>query len=120
MLWILASICACLGVRQISVALPRSRAGAALRPDGVVAALHGLQESIEAGVVPPGEAWDGLEGLPAPWGRLCSESVRGLRAGGAPVLPTLRRLRAAAESARDRESRSRARASQSLGQALFS
>src|SRR5262245_14936586 len=49
-----------------------------------------LEETLSAGLVPPKEKWDSLKALPAPWGRLASESVQALRVQGGAILPTLR------------------------------
>lgn len=59
--------------------------------------LHEIQETIEAGVVPEESRWESLRSVPEPWGPLSSSVLGELRASGASVLPTLRRLRNLAE-----------------------
>jgi hypothetical protein len=79
--------------------------------------LRSLDESLAAGIVPSHQQWDALAKLPAPWGRLASESVQELRAAGGALRPTLKRLRELADSQARLVSEARARAATALGQA---
>ncbi len=80
--------------------------------------LREIEEMLGAGLVPPSERWQKLRSLPAPWGALAFDSLQELRARGGALLPTLRRLRALAEQHDRGLGEARARASQSLSQAL--
>ncbi len=84
----------------------------------ILAALHELQELLESGILPSEEKWAVVRGLPSPWGPLLSESILGLRAQGAAILPTIRRFRDLAVHHRDSLSEAKARSAQALMQAL--
>jgi hypothetical protein len=75
-----------------------------------------LEETLSAGLVPAREKWGSLKRLPAPWGRLSSESVQALRAQGGAILPTLRRLRSLADSHLAALSDARAKTAQAVAQ----
>jgi hypothetical protein len=79
--------------------------------------LRGLDETLAAGIVPSGASWEALSALPAPWGRLASDSVQELRSAGGALRPTLKRLRELADSQNRLIAEARARASTALGQA---
>lgn len=85
----------------------------------VVAVFHELQDTLEAGLLPAPERWSGIGRLPAPWGELSKSAVEELRRQGAPVVPTMRRLRALAAGHSAALDNARARASQSLAQAVI-
>ena len=63
----------------------------------VVHRLREVEEILVSGLVPEPHQWAQLEGLAEPWGKLLRDCVSELRASGASLLPTLRRLRELAE-----------------------
>ena len=80
--------------------------------------LRELEELLMAGMLPEAERWAALERLPNPWRALAWEGIQELRARGAPILPTLKRLRAFADESLVAWSEARARSSQALVQAM--
>ena len=85
----------------------------------VVFLLHELQETLEAGLVPQAHRWKELERLPAPWGRLASQSLQELRAQGGALMPTLKRLRTLAEEHRSSLKEAGAKSAQALAQSMI-
>lgn len=77
-----------------------------------------LQECLEAGVVPDRNEWSQFETLGAPWGNVAGRAVQDLRARGASVLPTLRRLRALADEMLEFNAESRTKSGGALAQAV--
>ncbi len=85
----------------------------------VINLLEEFQGLLESGVVPSPESWSLLKTLPSPWGPLLSQSIEELRQAGAQVLPTLRRFKNLAVDQRESLKKAKARAAQSLAQALI-
>lgn len=77
-----------------------------------------LEETLESGLIPTQEKWDSLRSLPNPWGALVHESVLDLRSHGAPLLPTLKRLRSLVQHHSEALNDARAKSAQALGQAI--
>ncbi len=101
-LWVLSSFLWLRGVRWLlrevdflGVLLGASQSRKQLSQ--VVGLLRELEETLMTGLVPDVTCWDRLKQLAKPWDRLAYESLTELKASGAAVLPTLRRLRALAE-----------------------
>ncbi len=84
----------------------------------VVNVLHGLQETLEAGMVPDENHWLSLRELPEPWQTLLCDGLEELRASGASLLPTIRRIRALAKEQSTALLEAQARSSQAWVQAL--
>lgn len=84
----------------------------------VINVLLELEETLESGLIPDQEKWTTLQSLPAPWGPLAYESIRDLRSRGAPLLPTLRRLRSLAQSHSEALNDAKVKSAQALGQAI--
>lgn len=84
----------------------------------VISALLEFEETLESGLIPDQDKWATLQTLTAPWGSLAYESVRDLRSRGAPLLPTLKRLRSLAQSHSESLNDARAKSAQALGQAM--
>lgn len=82
------------------------------------AVLWTLEEGLQSGWLPPPERWQQLSRLPEPWGGLCAGVLQQLRSAGAPLLPTLKRLRAAAERELALLEDARARVAQAWAQAV--
>lgn len=82
----------------------------------VILLFHELQDTLEAGLVPEPAAWHRLKKLHAPWGQLGSESLEELRSQGAPILPTLRRIRDLAAEHQAALKEARSRSAQALAQ----
>ncbi len=81
--------------------------------------LFQLQEVLASGLVPETHEWQQLETLPAPWNHISYRSVLELRDQGAPVLPTLKRVRAALEEQIELMQESQARSAQAWSQAIL-
>jgi hypothetical protein len=81
--------------------------------------LREIEEALGTGLTPPVEKWNALSQLPAPWGALTYQSLVELRASGAALLPTLRRLRALAEEHEAALLDAKARSAQALSQAVL-
>lgn len=81
------------GVRKILSAFSERGKIDALRT--AAARVRLLQEILESGMTPEEEEWRELDRFPAPWNRILGSSIRELRSRGSPLLPTLRRFRAA-------------------------
>lgn len=79
-----------------------------------------LEELLESGVLPAPTKWERLRNLPAPWGSLSHESVTDLRARGAALVPTLKRLRELAQSHAQSLVEAKSRSSQASAQAFVS
>lgn len=79
---------------------------------------HEIQETIEAGLIPPEDRWQALAELAPPWGTLSYESLHELRENGGAVLPTLVRLKTLAEASSVALSKARARSAQAFIQAM--
>ncbi len=79
-----------------------------------------LQELLESGMVPQEEDWNRIRSFPAPWNRIVGDSVRDLRAEGAPVIPTLERLHRALLDQVDFTLESKVKSAQALSQAHIS
>ncbi len=121
-LWFLAALLALLSVREALLwAGPLPHPWAARRTeaqlDRIVALYTNLQETLESGALPEAAHWTALGTLPTPWGELSRSTLELLRARGAAVLPTLRRLRELARSQRSTLAQARARSAQALAQA---
>jgi hypothetical protein len=82
-------------------------------------ALREIEESLAAGLIPSQEKWAALAALPEPWGALSYKSLTELRASGAALLPTLRRLRALAQEHEAALMDAKARSAQALSQAVL-
>jgi hypothetical protein len=80
--------------------------------------LQEIEETLNAGVLPTLEKWEAVRELPGLWGPLIYQSLTELRASGAALLPTLRRLRNLADEHQVSLMDAKAKASQSLSQAL--
>ena len=63
--------------------------------------LRSIEELLESGQLPAKEDWLRLKSLEEPWGALCGDGVAELRSRGAPLLPTLKRLRSLAVTQRE-------------------
>ena len=81
--------------------------------------LHTYQEILESGLVPAEEFQAQIRDLPSPWGRLAAECLSELRRQGCAILPTLKRLRGLAQEQLGAIREGKAKASQSLAQALI-
>lgn len=102
-LWVVSSI---LLIYSVSGLLQFSKSGVLVRLSifqeleelkkvGLV--LTELQGILEAGSVPESLHWQKLATLKNPWQNLIEVSVAELRSRGAPLIPTLKRIRAVAE-----------------------
>jgi hypothetical protein len=81
--------------------------------------LREIEESLCTGLIPPPEKWSSLALLPSPWGALIFQSASELRASGAALLPTLRRLRALAEEHESALLDAGAKSAQAVSQAVL-
>lgn len=79
--------------------------------------LRGLEDLLATGQSPTLADWQGLATLGVPWGGLCGEGLAELRARGAPLLPSLKRLRALAAAQRETLLDGRARTATAFAQA---
>ncbi|MGK5087654.1 hypothetical protein WDW86_08860 [Bdellovibrionota bacterium FG-2] len=86
----------------------------------VVDMLLEIEDCFESGLVPTDGQWARLGQLPAPWGRLSSQSLIELRRNGAPILPTLKRFRALAVQNQADLGEAQGRSAQAIMQAGFS
>ena len=77
-----------------------------------------IEETLSAGLIPTFDRWEAIRKLHAPWGKLASESLDGLRSQGGALLPTLRRIRALSQQHGVTLADSRAKSAQSIAQAL--
>lgn len=80
--------------------------------------LDEIHAQVEAGKVPEERLWVDARLLPAPWGMLVGEGLQKLRSVGAPILPTLRRLKGLAENEEEALARARAKSAQASAQAF--
>lgn len=80
--------------------------------------LQETEELFSAGFLPSTEHWALFATLASPWGKICEEGLLRLRESGAPVLPTLRRLRALVQSHIEKLDEARAGSAQALVQSL--
>ncbi len=85
--------------------------------DHVTQSLLKVEETLLSGLLPTSEQWGKLALLPSPWGKLAGESIQELRATGAAVVPSLRRLRELSERHASTLAEARAKSSQALAQA---
>lgn len=123
-LWAAAFLCFCIGVASLFAGSDPTSVifqgrNETRKLNQVVSLLHSLQETLEAGLVPPLDRWQKLAGLPEPWGSLSHQSLTELRAAGGSLLPTLTRLRKLAEEHLASLQEARAKASQALAQAMM-
>lgn len=81
--------------------------------------VYQLQEMLSAGLVPEQGEWKSLTELPKPWNEITYKSVMELRDQGAPVLPTLRRIRTSLEEQVELMQESQAKSSQAWSQAII-
>ncbi|MBC7690474.1 MAG: hypothetical protein H7222_01785 [Methylotenera sp.] len=120
MLWALSFILVGLGLSFLFsdlLKLPGIQAEA-FRLQKVIHVFHEFEETLEAGLVPTSETWTELKNLVNPWGSLAHQSLQDLRSKGGSLLPTLRRLRALAETHARGLKDARAKSSQALAQAM--
>lgn len=103
MIWILAWFCFFVSLKRLYLLNPvevgilfRQKKQRALLVS-VVNRLREVEEVLVSGLVPEAHQWAQLESLAQPWGKLLMDCVGELRASGASLLPTLRRLRELAE-----------------------
>jgi hypothetical protein len=106
------------GIRKICSNFSERRKIAALR--AAAAQVRLLQEILESGMIPDEEAWREMEHFPAPWNRILGSSIRELRSRGSPLLPTLRRFRAALLEQVEWILEAGVRSAQALSQAVLS
>lgn len=107
------------GLARLFPFSPFGRSGGA-DPRALLAVIWGLQEiqeTLEAGVYPDESLWKAMEKFPDPWDRLGRDGLQALRAQGASILPSLRRIRGLAESVRRLERETSSKIAPALGQA---
>ncbi len=85
---------------------------------GISDLLLEIEETLSSGLIPAPERWEAMRKLPAPWGKLTTQSLEGLRSSGGALLPTLRRIRSLAEQHGVILADARAKSAQSIAQAL--
>mgnify|MGYP007063368072 CR=1 FL=1 len=68
-----------------------------LELQNIVDSLQDIKEIIESGLVPPDEKWMRLGSFQEPWGGLIQTTLSELRSQGAPVLPTVDRIKKLAQ-----------------------
>ncbi len=88
-----AIFCVCLAVKVI---VPHSFQAQRHSLVKVTRTLRDLEDTLRSGTIPGN--YDAFGQLDAPWGEFLSGSIQILRSAGAPLLPTLRRIRILAES----------------------
>jgi hypothetical protein len=86
----------------------------------IIAHLRILKESLESGLVPNREDWEGTAKLPTPWGPIFSTSLEALRSQGAPILPSLERMILSMDEEREMLLEARLKSSQAFGQVMIS
>lgn len=111
----LALICRDLNVWSNSVGVMAERRSLAR----IALALREIEENLVSGSIPSQEQWGALSTLPAPWGSLIHQSLTELRASGAALLPTLKRLRTLAQEHEAALLDARARSAQAVSQAVL-
>ena len=79
-----------------------------------------LEEMLASGVVPSESEWRKIDSFPAPWGQILNSSLRDLREQGAPVIPTLSRIRKTLQDEVEFLLESRMKTAQAISQALVS
>ncbi|NDG83556.1 MAG: hypothetical protein EBX52_00785 [Proteobacteria bacterium] len=99
MLWVLTWIFAVCGVLQL-IPFVRRGAWSGLSPAREAGELRSaairlrvIEEMLLAGTVPAESEWRTLDAFPAPWNLILISAISELREQGAPVLPTLARIR---------------------------
>lgn len=85
----------------------------------VTVLLRELEETLQAGLLPPSEQWDSLKSLSPPWGKLSHQSIQSLRNSGGSLTPTLKRLRELAEHHSATLEEARAKSSQAFAQCFI-
>jgi hypothetical protein len=80
--------------------------------------LRLIRECLESGQVPEMKDWLQVESFPRPWATIISNSLRELRAQGAPIISSLERLENALIEQSQLLQDSRVKSSQAMGQAL--
>jgi hypothetical protein len=96
--WVLTFVAALSGlhemkglIRHIRIGFSRSIEVESLRRAS--AQLRVVEERISAGMVLSESEWSAIDGFPSPWARILRLSLADLKAQGAPLLPTLSRMR---------------------------
>jgi hypothetical protein len=124
LLWTIAYFVAGLGLlrlwpvlRPLGSMFGQPRAILQLRESAVQVRV--LEEMLASGLVPPKTEWGKIRTFPAPWNRILSDSLRDLREQGAPVLPTLSRVRKTLQEQVEFLLESRVRSAQALHQAAL-
>ncbi len=104
-------------LRQLGSVFGQPRAVLRLRESAVQ--LRVLEEMLTSGIIPPETEWRKISGFPDPWNRVLKDSLRELREQGAPVLPTLARVRRTLQEQAEFLLESRVRSAQALHQAAL-
>jgi hypothetical protein len=81
--------------------------------------FNALIDWIASGLIPEPEDWKRLQSLSTPWNSIATESLAELRDQGAPVLPTLKRLKLASEEQVDLILESQTKSAQAWTQAIL-
>jgi hypothetical protein len=87
---------------------------------GAAILVKHLEDMLGSGVVPSESDWRKIDSFPSPWGQVLNSSLKDLRDQGAPVIPTLSRMRKTLQDEVEALLESRMKSAQARAQAWLS